>query len=149
MNPNDQVYNQPYDQIFDHQYINKIIPVITVVGSQDMLVYDNLQDNDTRYIAPVFYAPPSNRPRVSNIFPEHYRAPTYFPYRKSHATIIEDTNMREYIRNPEGNVLMEGRIAHLAKKKQDERAREKELNQKKMEARIARRNSRQRPTGEI
>lgn len=74
---------QAYSQTYNQQYTNELIPVMAVNGPNEILVYDNLRDKNTRYIAPVYFTKQKRTSSNSVIFPEQYRSPAYFPYPNS------------------------------------------------------------------
>ncbi len=75
-------FGKEYDELYkSNLYTNELIPVMSVSGPVDILTYDSLRD-PTLYIAPTFYKRRIKVPVNSNVFPEHYRSPTFFPYFK-------------------------------------------------------------------
>lgn len=97
----------PINNTYNQNYYNHLIPVMTVVGPQDVLAYDSLQDKDIRYLSPVYYTKDNTKnntknntrkeERNSDIFPEQYRAPAYFPYIKN--PIYSTLQPKDYFRN--------------------------------------------------
>ncbi len=96
VNPINNINGQNTTWNAAQSYTNQLIPIMTVVGPQDVLVYDSLQGADLRNIAPVYYAAPNPPARKSDIFPPQYRTPKYFPYTKNAVYSTRQPSINDY-----------------------------------------------------